>query len=141
MMSKILFDANVLLDFFLERSPQPVKIEKLFSLIDNKTVEGYVTLSILQICAFYLTSAKGVEVTKGILEMVILKFQLLAGNRKTVLNALKSDQQDIEDAIHYFIALENEMDAIVTLDKDFLKLSSPFLPLYSPIDLLREFGK
>jgi hypothetical protein len=51
--------------------------EKLFSLIDNKTVEGYVTLSTIQICAYYLTPAKGVEVTKGILEMVILKFQLL----------------------------------------------------------------
>src|SRR5690554_957325 len=81
-MSKILFDANVLLDFFLERNPQPEKIERLFTLIDNKTVEGYVTLSILQICAYYLTSAKGVGVTKEILEMVILKFQLLEGTSK-----------------------------------------------------------
>jgi predicted nucleic acid-binding protein len=86
-----------------------------------------------------LTSAKGVGVTKGILEMVILKFQLLEGTSKIILNALKSEHQDIEDSIHYFIALENQMDAIVTLDKDFIKLSSPYLPLYSPADLLREF--
>jgi len=138
-MSKILFDTNVLLDFFLQRNPQPEKIEKLFGLIDNKTIEGYITLSILQIFAYYLTSAKGVEVTKGILEMVIFKFQLLEGNRKTVLNALKSEHQDIEDAIQYFIALEHEMDAIVTLDKDFLKMSSPNLPIYNPINLLEEF--
>jgi len=126
-MSKILFDANVLLDFFLERNPQPEKIERLFTLIDNKTVEGYVTLSILQICAYYLTSAKGVGVTKGILEMVILKFQLLEGTSKIILNALKSEHPDIEDSIHYFIALENQMNTIVTLDKDFIKLSSPYL--------------
>lgn len=138
-MSKILFDANVLLDFFLERNPQPEKIERLFSLIDNKTVEGYVTLSILQICAYYLTSAKGVKVSKNILEIIVLKFHLLEANKKIILNALKSKQQDIEDAIHYFIALENELDAIVTLDKDFIKLSSPYLPLYNPTDLLREF--
>lgn len=138
-MSKILFDANVLLDFFLERNPQPEKIERLFSLIDNKTVEGYVTLSILQICAYYLTSAKGVKVSKNILEIIVLKFHLLGANKKIILNALKSKQQDIEDAIHYFIALENELDAIVTLDKDFIKLSSPYLPLYNPTDLLREF--
>jgi predicted nucleic acid-binding protein len=56
------------------------------------------------------------------------------------LNALKSGQQDIEDAIPYFIALENKMDAIVTLDKEFIKLSSPYLPIYSPADLLRDFG-
>ena len=138
-MTKILFDANVLLDFFLGRNPQPEKIEKLFSLIDNKTIEVYITLSILQICAYYLSSVKGVESTKRILEMVIFKFQLLEDNRKIVLNALKSEHQDIEDAIQYFIALENEMDAIVTLDKEFLKLSSPNLPIYNPINLLEEF--
>lgn len=137
-MNKLLFDANVLLDFFLERNPQPEKIEKLFSLIDNKTVEGYVTVSILQICAYYLTSAKGVEVAKEVLEIIILKFQLLEGNKKTVLNALKSEYRDIEDAIHFFIAVENEMNAIVTLDKDFLKLSSRYLPIYSPADLLSK---
>lgn len=136
----MLFDANVLLDFFLERNPHPEKIEKLFSLIDNKTVEGYVTVSILQICAYYLTSAKGVEVAKEVLEMIILKFQLLEGTKKTVLNALKSEHRDIEDAIHYFIAVEYEMNAIVTLDKNFIKLSSRYLPIYSPSDLLRVLG-
>ena len=138
-MSKILFDANVLLDFFLVRNSQPEKITKLFTLIDNKTIEGYVTLSTIQICSYFLTSAKGIKITKGILEMVVFKFQLLEGNRKTVLNALKSDQQDIEDAIQYFIALENEMDAIVTLDRDFLKLSSPILQVLSPIELIDKF--
>ncbi|MFC4870658.1 type II toxin-antitoxin system VapC family toxin [Negadavirga shengliensis] len=126
--------------FFLSETPQPEKIERLFSLIDDKTVEGYVTLPILQICAYYLTSVNGVEVAKEILKMVVLKFQLLEGTAKTVLNALKSRQQDIEDAIHYFIALENEMDAIVTWDKEFIKLSSPYLPIYSPAYLLRDFG-
>lgn len=139
-MNKMLFDANVLLDFFLERNPHPEKIEKLFSLIDNKTVEGYVTVSILQICAYYLTSAKGVEIAKEVVEMIILKFQLLEGTKKTVLNALKSEHRDIEDAIHYFIAVENEMNAIVTLDKNFIKLSSRYLPIYSPSDLLRVLG-
>ncbi|MBD3630836.1 PIN domain-containing protein [Cyclobacterium sp.] len=139
-MNRILFDANVLLDFFLERNAQPEKIEKLFGLVDDKTIEGFITLSILQICSYYLTSTKGIVVTKGIVEMVILKFQLLEGSSKTVLNAVKSDQQDIEDAIHYFIALENEMDAIVTLDKEFLRLSSPYLPIYSPINLLAKLS-
>lgn len=139
-MNKILFDANILLDFFLQRSYQPKKIERLFGLVDDKMVQGYVTVSILQICAFYLTSAKGIVVTKGILEMVVLKFRLLEANKVTVLSALKSEQQDIEDAIHYFTALENGMNAIVTLDKDFIKLSSPHLPICSPGDLLRDLG-
>jgi len=139
-MSIILFDANVLLDFFLERNPQPEKIERLFSLVDKRTVKGVVTISTIHICAYYLSPAKGIKVTKGVLEMIISKFQLLEGNKKTVLNALRSEHEDIEDAIQYFIALENEMDAIVTLDKAFIKLSSLNLPIYSPADLLRELG-
>ncbi len=72
--------------------------------------------------------------------MIILKFQLLEGTKKTLLNALKSEYRDIEDAIHYFIAAEYEMNAIVTLDKNFIKLSSRYLPIYSPSDLLMVLG-
>lgn len=137
-MNKILFDTNVLLDFFLERNTKPEIIKKLFHLVDNKAVIGCVTISSLQICAFYLTPAKGVKATKSILEMIVLTFQLLEGNKKTLLTALKSHQKDVEDAIHYFIALENEMHAIVTSDKGFIKLSTPTLPIYSPADLLLD---
>jgi len=137
-MTKILFDTNVILDFFLDRNPNTEIIKNLFHSVDNNAITGCVTISSIQICAFYLLPAKGLEITKNILEMVILNFQILEGNRKTLLAAIKSDQADIEDAIHYFIALENEVDAIVTSDKGFIKLSSPSLRIYSPTDLIRN---
>ncbi|MFT4857212.1 MAG: hypothetical protein ACI9UV_001969 [Algoriphagus sp.] len=42
---------------------------------------------------------------------------------------------DIKDAIFYQIALENQLDAILISEKDFLKLSKPYLPILSPLDL------
>lgn len=70
-MNSVLIDPNVLLDFFLERNFQPEKTVKLFSLVDDKTIEGFITLSILKICSDYLISIKGVVVTKGILRGLI----------------------------------------------------------------------
>ena len=137
-MTKILFDANVLLDFFLERNKNQYEIESLFSLVDRGVITGFITTPTLQICAYYLTTSKGVDIAKTILEMIIMNFQLLEGDREMILKALKSVQTDIEDAIQHFIAVENGIDAIVTSDFYFIKLSSASLPVYRPSDLLRE---
>lgn len=139
-MVKILFDANVLLDFFLERNKRQDEINDLFSLVDQGVITGFITTPTVQICAYYLTISKGVDIAKAVLEMMIMNFQLLEGDRKTIIKALKSPHKDIEDAIQYFIALENEMDAIITSNLEFIKLSSPSLPVYSPSDLLRAFN-
>ena len=135
-MNRILFDANVLLDFFLKRNKRQDEINTLFSLVDDGVIIGFVTTPTLQICAYYLTISKGVDTAKAVLEMIIVNFQLLEGNKKTITKALKSSQNDIEDAIQYFIALENGLDAIVTSDLDFIRLSSTSFPIYSPSDLL-----
>jgi predicted nucleic acid-binding protein len=59
----------------------------------------------------------------------------LEGKKIHVFNALKMNLPDIADAIFYQIALENQMDAILTSDKAFLKLSKPYLPILSLLDL------
>jgi predicted nucleic acid-binding protein len=62
---------------------------------------------------------------------------LIEGKYEDVLSALNSSYSDIEDFIHYHTALRNQMDAILTSDKDFLKLSKPFIPVITP----EEFAK
>ncbi len=137
---KIFFDTNVILDFSIRRTPHPGIFNQIFDMVNMGKVQGFVTVSIIQTCSFYMLKYLDYQRTNTLLEMIIFHFNFLNGDKKTVLTALKSDHRDIEDAIHYFIALENEMDAIVTSDKGFIKLSSPTLPVYSPTDLLRELG-
>lgn len=132
MKKKVYFDANVLLDFFLERGT--IGIMELFESIDQKKISGFVSISTIQICIYFFEKSKGLEVTKSILEMIILNFGFLEGNRETVIKAIKSDFGDLEDAIQYFTALENDMDLIVTSDNDFLRKSTLILPILSPHD-------
>ncbi|TVP50405.1 MAG: PIN domain-containing protein [Mongoliibacter sp.] len=126
------FDVNVFLDFFLQRNPENSKLNEVFTLIDKKEIEGFTTISILLTCIYYLNQAKGQEITKKILEMILDNFELLEGDRMHIIQAIQSNQKDLEDAIHYFIALDKQMDCIITSDKYLLKLDSPTLQILSP---------
>jgi predicted nucleic acid-binding protein len=133
---KVFFDANILLDFFLKREGNKIGSTKIFRLIDEGKILPYVNISILQICAYYLEREYGINITKQILERLLNSFTIISGDKLTVLHALKSDHTDIEDAIHFFMALENGMDAIVTSDLKFLNYSSLSLLILKAEDLV-----
>jgi predicted nucleic acid-binding protein len=126
---KVFFDVNILLDFFLERSPRQELINTIFENLDKNQFQGYVSISVLQTCAYYLKQAKELSVCKEIIGVICEKFTLVDGDLNSVLSAVHSNHTDIEDSIHYFICLNHHMDAILTSDKDFLKLSKPYLSL------------
>jgi len=132
---KVFFDVNILLDFFLERSPRQELINTIFENLDKNQFQGYVSISVLQTCAYYLKQAKELSVCKEIIGVICEKFTLVDGDLNSVLSAVHSNHTDIEDSIHYFICLNHHMDAILTSDKDFLKLSKPYLSLITPGEL------
>ncbi|WP_425639587.1 type II toxin-antitoxin system VapC family toxin [Algoriphagus yeomjeoni] len=137
---KIFFDVNILLDFFLERSPKQDLINSIFEKLDGNQIRGYVTISVIQTCAYYLKQAKELHVCKEILGVICEKLTLLEGDKASILSAIQSAHTDIEDSIHYFICLHHHLDAIVTSDRDFLKLSQPFLPVITPEELIERMG-
>ncbi|UJP66425.1 type II toxin-antitoxin system VapC family toxin [Mongoliitalea daihaiensis] len=132
MKSKVLIDVNVILDFFLKRNEKNKDLEILFELLDNGKVEGHVTISIIQTCIYFLEKGLGLENTKRIVGVLLERFRLIEGNKKHIFQAIQSDSLDLEDAIHYYIAMDSGIDAIVTNDQNFIKLSSTILPVMSP---------
>ncbi|MFD2203051.1 type II toxin-antitoxin system VapC family toxin [Shivajiella indica] len=133
---KVFFDANIILDFFLKRKGNEDSITNIFRLVDEEKIEPYLSISILQICAYYLERAHGATLAKQILERILNDFKIITGDKLTVLHAIKSDLTEIEDAIHYFMALENKMEAIVTSELKFIKYSSPTMPILTAQDLV-----
>lgn len=89
------------------------------------------SVSIIQTCIFYLNQSKGDLVTRDIVRVIIQKFNVIDGLPDDILNTVNFSQSDLEDAIHYSIALRNKMDAILTSDKNFQKLSKNYLPVLS----------
>lgn len=135
---KIFFDVNVLLDFFLERSPVQDRLNELFTKLEEGKIQGFISISILQTCCYYLDQAKGTEVTKQIAGVIAKRFYFLEGTKYEVFSAIESEFNALEDAIHYFIAVNSEMQGIVTNDLKFLKYSKPHLPILNPIQLLER---
>ena len=140
METKLFFDVNVLLDFFLQRKSNSEDFNQLYTLIDDGKIEAFITLSTLQTCIYFLEQAKGRDVTIKILEVILDNFNFLEGGRKHVIQAMQSNQNDLEDAIHYFICLDHELDGIITSDKNFLKLNSTVLPILTPSQFLKKLS-
>lgn len=140
MKNKILLDVNILLDFFLRRNDKDENVELLFQLLDDDKIEGYLTISIIQTCIYFLEKGQGLENTKRIVQVLLERFKLLEGDKKHVFQAIQSNHQDLEDAIHYFIALDKGIDTIVTNDQSFLKLSSSILPILTPKDFVANIS-
>lgn len=44
---KIFFDVNVILDFFLERSPNQDLLNELFQKLEEGKIQGFISISIL----------------------------------------------------------------------------------------------
>ena len=135
---KIFFDVNILLDFFLERSPNQELINSIFEKLDRNQIQGFITISVIQICAYYLSQTKGLSICKEIIGVICEKFTLIEGDRNSVLSAIQSDHPAIEDSIHYFICLHHHLDTILTSDRGFLKLSKPFLQVITPEELMEK---
>ncbi|WP_339868157.1 PIN domain-containing protein [uncultured Algoriphagus sp.] len=133
---KIFFDVNVLLDISIKRTSDPEKFSVILNHLSTGKIQGFITTGVIQTCAYILLKLLDYEKTAEILTNLIPNFDFLEGKKSHVQNALEMKFADIEDAILYQIALDHHMDAIVTSDKDFLKLSKPYLPVITPEELI-----
>ena len=86
---KIFFDVNVILDFFLERSPNQDQLNELFQKLEEGKIQGFISISVLQTCCYYLALAKGLEVTKQIAGVIARRFDFLDGSKYEVLSAIE----------------------------------------------------
>ncbi len=134
---KIFFDVNVVLDIAIKRTDKPEVFEKITRSLETGKITGFITTGLIQTASYFLLKYLDYEKTKEILKVIVPLFQFVEGDGNDVLNALRMNSKDIEDTIFYQIAFSNQIEAIVTSDRDFLKLSNTYLPVVSPEELVR----
>lgn len=134
---KIFFDVNVVLDIAIKRTDKPEVFEKITRSLETGKITGFITTGLIQTASYFLLKYLDYEKTKEILKVIVPLFQFVEGDGNDVLNALRMNPKDIEDTIFYQIGFSNQIEAIVTSDRDFLKLSNTYLPVVSPEELVR----
>jgi len=138
MASKILLDANILIEFLLERNQFQVSQKLLKILIDNP-YKVFVTPAIIHITSYWVKKSLGTAITKTLLLELLRDIKTIDCDHKTAILAINSAMTDIEDALQYYTALQHQLDCVITFDKVFQKQAIPSLPIYSPQEFLTNF--
>jgi predicted nucleic acid-binding protein len=133
---KVLLDANIILDFTLQRKDFATA-RKLMVWIMAGRIQAFVTPSIIHIVGYWLTKEYGSEQAKEVLLSLLAEVQVIDIGHDSALNALNSKMTDIEDALQYYTALYHKLDYFITRDSNLIKAAIPTLPAYSPEEFIK----
>ncbi len=137
-MENVFIDTDVIVDFLTDRKPFSLESAKIFSLIDQKKIKGYVSSlsfsSLYYVFRKFGTHKKVISSLQDLSELV----DILKVDSDIVKSALTSDFKDFEDSIQYFAAQEQKrVDCIITRNIKDYKDSS--LPVMTPETFLITF--
>jgi len=116
-MDKIFIDTDIILDLIQQREPFYGDAVRLFSLIEEKKIVGYV--SPLIFANLYYILRKADSKTFAVQTLMRLKaiVRVLAIDEKIIELALSSGFRDFEDAIQYYAALGAKLKYLITRNK------------------------
>lgn len=137
---KVFLDANILLDFTLKREAYKAS-KQIFELAVNRKIQAFITPSIVHIAGYWLTKAYGSIKAKELLLALLLDVAVIDISHETVLHALHSRMNDIEDALQYYTAIHHKLDCFITRDKLLQKAAVPVLPVYGPEEFLKILNR
>lgn len=130
----ILFDANILLDVFLERHPFFEHSASLVDLAEKRVITGWLGATTVA-TIYYLLSRELSEKKAEIITQSLFKiFNVCSVNRTVLETAFEIDFPDYEDAVLHQSAFHSNLEGILTRNGNDFRKSK--LPVYNPKELL-----
>ena len=133
-MKTVLCDINVILDIFLKRDPHYSSAARLFSLIEEKKLKGYLSAQSFPTLFYILAKDLKRDKAMRVLEKLRIVFQVAAVDEKVIDLSLASAFKDFEDAVQYYSALHVKADYLITRDKSDYRVNR--LPVMTPEEFL-----
>ena len=138
MATKIFLDTNIIIDFFEPTRAEHKAAVALITAIENEIIEGYLSESVLNTTAYILRKQYSIDALQEMLHHLLTFTKIIGCSNAIYKKGLQLLSNDIEDAILYQLAFENNIDFFITSDKkDFRKLSSVLLPAINAKDFLK----
>lgn len=122
-MKNILIDTDVILDFFFDRVPFSDDAERILSLCDSGSLNGFVTPVICSNTYYLLRQNASHEKVMAKMNQLMMLVDVLQMDKETVMQALNSEFRDFEDAMQNFAAtISGCISVIITRNvKDYSK--------------------
>lgn len=137
MATEIFLDTNIILDYFDGNRSGHHDVRKIISSILEQEILGCISESVINTSVYLLRKSYSHSVLKDYISELVSMLTVLPCSNSTIKQAYLLDTNDLEDAVLYQLAFENNLDYFITSDKkDFKKLSSVLLPVVTGKELL-----
>jgi len=121
-MEKLYIDCNILIDWLTDRPPFSIYANKLLTLIEKKKVKGIVSPLTLSNTYYIIRKYANNKIANEFLNDAKKFFDILDITKETTIVAIENKYKDFEDDLHYYTALKNNLNYIITRNKkDFLQ--------------------
>ena len=116
-MEKIYIDCNIIIDWLTDREPFSVYSDELFTLIESRQVEGYVSPLVLANTYYLLTKHFNKKIAYEFLKDCQELFRIIDLSKHITIQAINEKYKDFEDDLHYYTAKKNKIKYIITRNK------------------------
>jgi len=134
----VLFDLNVLLDLFLNRSPWAIEASSLWLAHADGFIKGHVSAASLPTLFYVMSRQLNRERAFQGVDDCVQTLHVVPVDRQTVARARSLAGKDFEDDLQIACAVEIGADAIVSRDPSGFAHSP--VPVFSPTELLQHLG-
>jgi predicted nucleic acid-binding protein len=135
-MTDLFIDTDVIIDFLIDRKPFSREAAIIFTLIEQKKLEGFSSSLTFSNLYYVLRKIESHNKVISKLDSLSKMVGILKVEEQTIKNALASGFPDFEDSIQYFSAVDSKkIDVIITRNiRDFKKSE---IPVMTPGDFLK----
>jgi len=133
---RVLLDTNVILDFFLERTPHAEAADRLFQLAHQGKLEAYTTASSITDIYYIVARALGNNAARNVLQNLFNLLTVIAVDGDDCIHAMGLPISDYEDAVVVTCSLKDNIDFIVTNDTKFLSADPTLIRVVTPNNFL-----
>jgi len=116
MMEKLFIDTDVILDIVLKREPFFSDSQRVLSLIERNYFSGFTSSLIVANCYYIINSNRDKKTALKTISKLRSILNVLPFTDKEIGESLNSKFKDFEDGVQYFIALNNNINNLITRD-------------------------
>jgi len=134
-----MIDTNVILDDILVRAPNAQSARKISRLVENGSINAYVTANSITDIYYIVSKYKNDEIARKVIRNLLTTYNVIGIDGQDCLSALDLPLSDFEDSIVVVCAEKAALDYIVTNDTEFLSTMGLRVPAISPDGFLSKY--
>lgn len=139
-MTKIFLDTNIVMDFLEKSRSRHVVSSTIIRECLTGNLKGCLSETLVTNCSYLLRKTYSQKQLNEIFLNLSYYLEFLGINNKYLEKACKANVKDLEDAILYQIALENNCNYFITSNvEDFVSIAHPSLKVLSPEAFLKWY--